>query len=581
MSDQNPWVPPPFDASPDAVDRVAAGPGSGRRRGLRGVGRVAGIVVTAVLVLAAGSVAVGLYALRGSTGTLIRMVPSDADAYVSVQLDPSLDQKVALHSLAQKFPALRKGGVGARVDDVVNSMLQSFSPDLRFERDIRPWLGSEVALVVGSKESHTALLLASTDDGAAGSLLAKVQRGPAGRGSTWSTRSHGGVTIHVSASGAGGPAVAYAVLDNAVVLSDDPSLVEQVIDADHGDQPALASSADYQRTVAPLPADRLALVYVNLHDLVGRLGALAGSGLPGFPGSDGFLGVSGLGIAVSADAAGIAVDVNVPVDPSKLSAAERSSLEGQRPVDPLLSWVPAGAYGFLAAAGPPGAAGLGGLLSSRFAAEPGLGPSLRRLGLTGPDGLAKHLTGDLVVEASRESASRPVGGALLVGTDDETAMRRTLDRGATLLASSFTNTMSPGSSGYKPDVAWRTIVHDGVSIRSAEIIVGGEPQSVQPAYAVSGGMGILATSYRQVEAVLDAHAGGASITKSPTYHDARSHAGPALGSLLYLDLSKILSGVPGGSESSLAANLAPLRAFVVAGSRPSGRIAERAFLLIR
>jgi hypothetical protein len=580
MSDQNPSVPPPSDTSPGyTLDRVGSGPGSGRRRGLRGLGRIAGIVLTAVFVLAAGSVAVGLYALRGSNGTLIRMVPSDADVYLSVQLDPSLHQKLTLHSLAQKFPALRGGGVGAHVDDAVNSIVQNLSPGLRFERDIRPWLGSEVALVVGPKESHAALLLASKDDGAAGSLLAKVQRGPAGRASTWSTRSHDGVIIHVSASGAGGPAVSYAILDHAVVLSDDPSLVEQVIDTDHGDHANLASSADYQRTVAPLPNDRLALVYVNLHDLLGRLGTLAGSGLPGFTGTGGLLGAGGLGVAVSAEAAGIAVDVNVPVDPSKLSAAERSSLEGERPVEPLLSWVPAEAYGFLAAAGPPGAAGFGGLLTSGLAAEPGLGSSLRRLGLIGPDGLANHLTGDLVVEASGESGPTPVGGAVLVGTDDETAMRRTLDRAAPLLTSS--STIAARAQIRPPVVHWRTIVHDGVSIRSAEVAVGVEPQSVQPAYAVSDGMGILATSYRQVEAVLDAHAGGASITTSPTYLDARSHAGPALGSLLYLDLSKLLSGVTAGSDSSLAANLAPLRALVVAGSRPSGRVAERSFLLIR
>ena len=121
---------------------------------------------------------------------------------------------------------------------------------MRFDRDIRPWLGSEVAVVVGPKASHSAFLVASKDDGAAGLLLAKVQRGPTGRTSTWSTRSHDGVVIHVFPGGVGGPAVAYAVLDHAVVLSDDASLVEQIIDTDHGRHANLASSADYQQTVA-------------------------------------------------------------------------------------------------------------------------------------------------------------------------------------------------------------------------------------------------------------------------------------------------------------------------------------------
>jgi hypothetical protein len=250
------------------------------------------------------------------------------------------------------------------------------------------------------------------------------------------------------------------------------------------------------------------------------------------------------------------------------------------------------------------------MLTSGLGSAPGVGRSLRHLGLTGPDGLANHLTGDLIVEASRESESRPVGGALLVGTDDETAMRRTLERAAPLLLSSFTGSSrsigggsssksrsvpadgSPPGFSYtnnadsqmlrlRPVVHWRTIVHGGVSIRSAEVTIGGRPQSVQPAYAVSDGMGILASSAAQVEAVLDAHAGGASVATSPTYMDASSHSGPAVGSLLYVDLSKIFSGVAGGADSSLTANLAPLRALIAAGSRPAGRIAERAFLLIR
>ena len=103
---------------------------------------------------------------------------------------------------------------------------------------------------------------------------------------------------------------------------------------------------------------------------------------------------------------------------------------------------------------------------------------------------------------------------------------------------------------------------------------------MQPAYTVSDGMGILASSAAQVEAVLDAHA-GASVATSPTYVDASSHSGPAVGSLLYVDLSQILSRATGGADSSLTANLASLRALIAAGSRPTGRIAERAFLLIR
>ena len=305
-------------------------------------------------------------------------------------------------------------------------------------------------------------------------------------------------------------------------------------------------------------------------------------------GPGGFLGVSGLGVAVSAESAGIAVDANVPVDSSKLSAAERSSIEGQRPVDPLLSWVPAEGVrlrgrGWVSRhRGPRRPADI------PLRAEPGLGPSLRRLGLIGPDGLAKHLTGDLVVEASRESASRPVGGALLVRNrrrDRHAPDARTRRAAAAVVASPAAplkepNRQAPAGSGVdvvlhprrrisrvlrlRPVVRWRSIVHDegfDPGPRRSRSVASHRVCSPRMCgLGRDGDSGDLIV-HLQVEAVLDAHAGGASITTSPDVPGRPLHAGPALGSLLAIDLSKIpLRRGRQLRNSSLASNLAPLRA---------------------
>src|SRR5437773_1007201 len=66
-------------------------------------------------------------------------------------------------------------------------------------------------------------------------------------------------------------------------------------------------------------------------------------------------------------------------------------------------------------------------------ATPGAEQQLQQLGVTGPDGLLSQLTGDVAVEGTAQAESTqpgsvPVGGALLVGTNDPKATADWLDR---------------------------------------------------------------------------------------------------------------------------------------------------------
>ena len=147
-------------------------------------------------VLVAGSVAVALFALRGSPDSLGRMAPANSDFYLSVNLDPGLGQKANLSRLASKFPSLRDTGeVRKNVYQALDGMLREVSPGMSFTRDVQPWLGSQVA-VVGRIESRgdVAVLIDSKDDQAADAAIAKVAKQSGG---TWTTSEHGGVTVHV------------------------------------------------------------------------------------------------------------------------------------------------------------------------------------------------------------------------------------------------------------------------------------------------------------------------------------------------------------------------------------------------
>jgi hypothetical protein len=352
-------------------------------------------------------------------------------------------------------------------------------------------------------------------------------------------------------------------------------MIESVIDADHGNTPRLTDSAGYSQTVSPLPEDRLALVYVNYPSLVkdlqglgvdpGLFGAVSGGVSPGA--------YVGLGLALSAESDGLAMDVSVPLDRSKLTPDDLANLSTDRDAGPLLAWVPAPAAILVAAPRAP----LGNLFAALDQSAPsaGLSHQLRRLGITGPGGLEQHLTGDLVVE-----------GAVLLGTDDEAAMQSALDRLAGRLAPKLLGTGSSSvvttSSGpvvvrhHRVTVHWATVTDNGVTIRYATGPLGSS--GIRPAYAVSDGMGIVATSPEAVQAVLDTKAGGPSIANAPAFVLAARHVGSTKGDVVYLDI-RTLGGMigSGGNESG---DLHALQSLIVTDHHSPDRITERVFLSI-
>src|SRR5207244_11202678 len=124
------------------------------------------VIGLSVLIAVAGmAVAGAAFFLRGSSDTITAMVPDDASVYATVYLDPALGQKLALRSLFSKFPATdTTGELNERLDGFFDNGLQDTG--LSFRTDVRPWVGSQVGLVVKvvSSTTDTAALVASTDD---------------------------------------------------------------------------------------------------------------------------------------------------------------------------------------------------------------------------------------------------------------------------------------------------------------------------------------------------------------------------------------------------------------------------------
>lgn len=569
---------PPANASP--AERGSRPP---RRSRIR-TGVLAAAAVVVVGAPSAAAVALALH--RGGNGVpaLETLLPAGHDVYALADLDPSLTDKARI--LLHRFPDLSsEAQLQSKLRSAIDDGLRPTG--LSFAKDVQPWLASQLAAVASiDGGDNSAFLLSSKDDGAARAALTRLRTGPEGQKYGWSDSDDHGVTISSgkpTTTSSTQPLV-YTLVDHVVVIGTSTAAVAEVIDTAQGRRAALPSNARFAGTMSLLPSNRLGFVYLDGPALARKLRSSAGlSSADQSPGLAQALSeldaVRGLAAAVTAESSSVTADTVVNLDPAKLTSDTRRQLSAVPRQNAALGFVPARAYGFIAF---PGVQAAGKALSSYLdTADQSTRQSVDRLGLTGPQGVLAHLTGDAAIEVGPGAARYP-RGALLVGTDDETGMRAFLSQTVGLAAAGASGAGATGS----PAVAPHSETYRGVSITSVTV-AGLSGAGVEPAYAVTGGMAIVASSPDEVKAAIDAHTGG-GITSAADFQAAGRAAGTQ-DPFLYLNIAAtvgaVRQGLPleslGSFDRQVAPNLAPLRAVMVAGGAAPDRLSARLVLLTR
>ncbi|HEX6493803.1 MAG TPA: DUF3352 domain-containing protein [Candidatus Dormibacteraeota bacterium] len=564
---------------PEPVETTASDPAPApaarrrRRRLLVAAGAVAGLVIVGVP--AALALYIGL--ARGAGDVVDRMVPNDADVYATLYLDPSLSQKMNLQGLIGHVPALKSADqLQGKIDEAMDSALQP--EGLSFAKDVRPWLGTQVALAMRlSGGTPTAVLIASTDDARAAATLARIRTTGPGRKDAWSEQQHGGVTVSsgTPTAGSDGTAIAYAYLDHTAVVGNSAAMIDSIIDTDQGRRPALRTTASYTSTLQRLPGDRVALAWASGPAVTGALRqGLSDSGLAD-PGvlklfDQGAGSLRSLGLAVSAQHNGLEADLAEVTDTSKLTPAERAALQPGAP-NATLDWIPADAAGFVAFGGLKDGiqSFLQGMSPSAGTAGLDLGDALHAFGLTDPHGVLSHLTGDVALEVRAGAGSAYPGGALLAATDDAAAMRSFLDG-------------IIGDFGALAPI--HTETYRGATITSIPIPGIGDA-GLAPAYTVADGMVVIGSSPAEVRAVLDAHATGTRITATSGFTAGPGGFSPSE-PVLYLDLDRVRAAVerflPGDVthdyDTQVKPNIQALHGLRFTERTTAGQVTEQVFL---
>jgi len=590
-SEREPYPPLPalWAAGPPPIPPLGAGtqdaPSPSRHRGRR----LLAIVAAGLIGLAASAAAGAFFLMRGSSEALLRLVPASSEVVATVYLDPAAGQKMNLLSLAHRFPAIGSDqNLRQRVNTALDRVLKSSG--LTHE-DVLPWLGSEAAIVLDFGPNNdvvtTSALLASNDDGAAEAALEKGMSESLGNEQS---REYRGVTLHVF--GSGSSLVSYAIVDHVVVISNHGIGLTRVIDVSKGTTPDLAGDRDFQDTVSTLPAGKLGLVYVNPTELVSQ--ALSESGLGAAAantrGLEMVRALRGIGMSLSAQPDGLAFDLTVRLDPSKLDPATREQLDESVHENATLSFVPADSYAVATQQGLDTT--LKQVLDQALSTPPG--ERLRqRLGV---DDALSALTGDMAFEIGPGSGASPVGGALVLGVNDPAAVQHTLDGLADLALASAQRERAfsplpggddrsgeqPGQLGLvqpKTKVAWRTTTYQGTTIRYlVDPSLSGS--WFLPAYAVVDGAAMIGSSPGEIRKLIDVTDGQPSIMSSSTYTRALARV-PRGGTSFYLDVTGIVSRFASALPPSVKANIEPITSVATGGTNSSSRVTQRLFIEIR
>lgn len=194
------------------------------------------------------------------------ITPVNALALVSVNLDPSIEQKRNLLSVARRFPAASdkvKGEFDETRDELLDDLVKEAGLD--FKRDVEPWLGDEVAFALlppaGGDEPRPVVFVQTTDEAKATTALEKVRKSGDFEGQ-------------------------YRMVDGFAVISDqsDPVDEEKVLDVIEAqakkDDGGLAKSKAFTEVVDELAGDRLVLAWTDVQAVI-RL-AQESRPIPGF-----------------------------------------------------------------------------------------------------------------------------------------------------------------------------------------------------------------------------------------------------------------------------------------------------------
>jgi hypothetical protein len=311
----------PAGAGPDLLSNGTFEPRPPARR--RNVAAIVLSLVAVLAVIAGGVTYVGYHKLASKGAQPDGWAPANSVAYVKLDLDPSAAEKISALQFEQKFPSAPRVTDSAKLKDALLDAIfkTDTSNTVNYATDVKPWLGSRVALAVyvdGLGKPQPVGILQVTDAAKAKAGLAKLVKDE--------TASSSGGATSLDSPAAGPSAMPSAIPDDTLITTGQSS--GYVIEGDYAVIASTQAAADaavaaakksnisanstYAADVATLKGDRVVTAWADLGaalKLAESSGALGGAGMlvPGGLGSLGglagnaFKGRAVAGVSIHAD----------------------------------------------------------------------------------------------------------------------------------------------------------------------------------------------------------------------------------------------------------------------------------------
>jgi hypothetical protein len=538
--------------APDPVAEPRRRPRSRARAGLAALaGLVVLIALVVVLVTGSGGAGSGTAASAAT-----RLIPSDALAYVNVQLGrgrPAVDRALRVAGRLPDFPLL-DGQILARLSQVLAG-----GRVLDTATDVSPWVGDEAAVALLDTTTSTAgsLVLLRVDD------QARAERFLHGQGAAPAGR-YRGVSLLSYSNGS-----RLAFRDGWLLVGQDAS-VRAALDVAAGAAASLGASPVYARAAAGESAHRVLDAYASV-DGVRRVLSPQGGAL-------GALGqlldqpaLQGVALSLVPTPTGAQVHIHSALDPTLVgvgASGSGSAGVGAAFTPSLAARLPADATLLLDVTGLNRSAPRVLNAGSAAGVAGGLGPLLSRLGTAlrseGVDtqALVSIFSGESAVGIVPAGSSQAL--VVVARAADPTRVSTELAELEVPLAHLFTPSSNAGT-GTVPTFNDRSVA--GITAHQLQLSSG-----FQLDYAVFRGLVVISTSLDGIAAV--AHPAGATLAASPAFARVLGQRPPQVTSLVYAQLGALLglgksTGLTGTSSAlgKLAPDLAALGATGLVSTR--------------
>ncbi len=472
------------------------------------------VVALVTLIGLAGAAFIGGYLLlfSASTDRAAALAPADTAVYVNVYLQPSTGQQMNLSGLIGRLPGFADdASLDEKVDQVVQNLLSQTGLDYRDQ--IKPWLGNQVAIASwvtdGDLANPAAVVIVEVKDRpAAEAAIADIA---ADSGETFAAQTYEGVELQASEG------TAYGFVREMLVIGETVEGVQAVVDVEGGAE-SLAGRADFRATMADLPADHLASVFLDLAALARATNT-----------SDELAGVSTAGAALIAERDGLRLSGSAPFDADQAAATARAGFALGSEPSSLVDWMPEDTIAEVvvfglrqtledaeaAAASTPEGQELSSTLDTFRAL------AAFALGIDLDDDILPLLDREVGIAITAFEGALP-SGQLLLRPEDPDAAAETLDRLVNGL-SSFT--------GGEPSV--ETVA--GVEVTTIEV-----PDIGEVAYAITDGIVIIGFGIDDVRAAIEAHADGRGLSASDAYVRTFEVAGERAGNEAFVDVGAVV-----------------------------------------